>query len=261
MAFTGTAMTVFKDLDTSILMFINSFVGRWPVVDDAVRVLADWNFGRGAWLAVFLLWAWFRSAQGDGRLKIVSGLAGVIVATGLSRLAQIMVPFHARPFNFVTEFGLTEARNLDTHWGYASSFPSDTATLYFAVAAIIFSLSRVWGVAAFVWVAAVIALPRVYLLYHWPSDIVAGFALGVAGVALAQRCRHTVPQFGFAVTFERLEPQWFYPLLFLLLYQVVDSFNAVEVTLHELKALSKHMAGTHQAVEHVTGPAANPARL
>lgn len=250
-------MPSFGDFDTSALLALNGLVGRWPKIDDAVRVLADWNFARGAWLAAFLIWAWFRYSHGDARLKIVSGLAGLIVATGMSRLVQIVVPFHARPFNYVVELGLTEPRNLDTHWGNASSFPSDTATLYFALAAIVFSISRAWGVLAFVWVAVIIALPRVYILYHWPSDIVGGLALGVAGVMLAQRSRHAVTWFADTVTFEKLEPQLFYPLLFLLLYQIVDSFNAVEMTAHELSALGKHIAGTHDVAQQ----AALPGRL
>lgn len=247
-------MAFFGGLDTAVLSWINGYVGRSAAIDDAVRVLADWNFARSILLGCFVLGAWFKLNDRDSRLKIVAGLAGLLAATGLSRLLQVAMPLHARPFNSIDEFGLNVPRNLDTHWGFASSFPSDTATLYFALAAIIYSLSRAWGIAAFVWVATVIALPRVYILYHWPSDIVAGLALGIACVAIAQHFRNTVPQFDKAVMLEKLEPQLFYPVLFVLLYQIVDSFAAVELVLHEISALGKHLAGSHEVARAIGVP-------
>jgi len=244
-------MAFLGDLDRAALQWVNGFVGVHPGMDNAVRFVAEWNFGRSFWLGCFLIWAWFRLTHRDTRLKIVSGMTGLLIATVISRTVQIMVPVHSRPFNFIAELSLHVPRHLDTHWGAVSSFPSDTATLYFALAAIIFSVSRAWGVAAFAWVALVIALPRVYILYHWPSDILGGLILGAGGVFMAQRLRDTVPQFSAIITIEKLEPGLFYPVMFVLLFQIIDSFNAVELTIGRVAALATG-AHTHASVEAAT---------
>lgn len=227
-------------VDLAILLWVNGFVGRFRVLDDVIRIVSDWNFFRSVWLGLFLVWAWFRFTDRDCRIKLVSGLAGLFMAVAASRLLQLALSVHPRPFTMADELGLQVPQNLFLRWGSGNCYPSDTATLYFAFAAIIFSLSRVWGAVAFAWVAVVIAVPRVYLLYHWPSDIVAGCALGIACVAFAQNYRNSVPPFAAALSLEKLRPQLFYPLVFVLFYQIVDSFDAVEQILRHIGAIRKH---------------------
>jgi undecaprenyl-diphosphatase len=58
-------------------------------------------------------------------------------------------------------------------------FPSDHATAAFAVAVAILLRKRGWGVAALV-AAAILSVGRVALGFHYPSDVLAGAALGAA---------------------------------------------------------------------------------
>jgi undecaprenyl-diphosphatase len=58
-------------------------------------------------------------------------------------------------------------------------FPSDHATAAFAIATAIFLRKRGWGIAALV-AATVLSVGRVALGVHYPSDVVAGAALGSA---------------------------------------------------------------------------------
>jgi undecaprenyl-diphosphatase len=70
-----------------------------------------------------------------------------------------------------------------------SSFPSDTASLYFAICMIIF-LERKWaGIACALWATLTIGLCRVALGYHYPSDILGGALLGGGLVLLAVKFR------------------------------------------------------------------------
>lgn len=76
--------------------------------------------------------------------------------------------------------------------GQWSSFPSDTSALLFGLAVAIFLVGRSWGFAAFA-VAAVAGLVRVYCGRHYPSDVLAGAALGalfaLGGAALGGAIR------------------------------------------------------------------------
>jgi undecaprenyl-diphosphatase len=60
-----------------------------------------------------------------------------------------------------------------------SSFPSDHAVMFFALATALFFAGRAIGVVAYIWTTVVICLPRIYLGYHYPSDIIAGALVGI----------------------------------------------------------------------------------
>lgn len=63
------------------------------------------------------------------------------------------------------------------------SFPSDHATMAGAVAVGLLLANRRWGIPAAV-AAALMAFTRVYVGAHYPSDVLAGLALGGSVAAL-----------------------------------------------------------------------------
>jgi undecaprenyl-diphosphatase len=72
------------------------------------------------------------------------------------------------------------------------SLPSLHASNFFAMAAVAWAAGRRLGIAA-VAVAAVVALSRVYLGVHWPTDVIAGAAWGTAcGIAAFACARRAV---------------------------------------------------------------------
>lgn len=101
--------------------------------------------------------------------------AGVALAIGkaISELVD-----RARPF-------VVDSGGVHLFSGHAADpgFPSDHATASFAIATAIFLRHRRWGAVALV-AAAVLSVGRVALGVHFPSDVLAGAALGAA-VALA----------------------------------------------------------------------------
>jgi hypothetical protein len=64
--------------------------------------------------------------------------------------------------------------------------PSDTAALAFALAAVAWSSSRRLGAAAVAWAAVVTCLPRLYIGYHYLSDLLVGVGAAVGGGRLAR---------------------------------------------------------------------------
>ena len=228
-------MDFFTALDQSALFALNGFVGLSPAFDRGLGLLTDWRFFRCAPLAGFVLWAWFRDADPTARSRLIAGLTGVTLAVLVAVFIQALAPVHARPFVMARDLGLRIPDRLATNWGHGNSFPSDTVTLHFALAALIWSVSRRWGIVAMVWVTVLVAVPRAYLLYHWPSDILAGALIGVGGVYILINSAWSVNFARRMLDWGLCYPQFFYPALFFVLYQFVDAFDAADVVLYQLR--------------------------
>lgn len=108
-----------------------------------------------------------------------------VVAAGLSAglalaIASVMAGLVDRPRPFVTHPG-----SVHLFVAHASDpgFPSDHATAAFAIGVALLLRFRAWGIVTLL-AATVLAVGRVALGIHYPTDVLAGAALGSA-VALA----------------------------------------------------------------------------
>jgi PAP2 superfamily len=101
-----------------------------------------------------------------------------------------------------------------------------TESFFSALAVGVFFASRRLGVLALSYVVLCIIGPRVYLGWHWPTDVLAGFLLGIAFAAGA-----IIPAYRDFV-WRWVEEAWrSYPgisagALFLLSYEITDLFDA-----------------------------------
>src|SRR6185312_12879463 len=162
-------------MEWSILYTLNDFLYHHDAVEDPLLFYI--NVSEALFVAtlglVFLLangerWrAWRRTA-------VAAGLsAGVALAVGkvISELVHRSRPFVVDPSGVHLFSGHTAD----------PGFPSDHATGAFAVAMAIWLRDKRWGTVALV-AAAVLSVGRVAIGVHFPSDVVAGAALG-CGVA------------------------------------------------------------------------------
>src|SRR6478736_6757970 len=131
--------------DLRIILFLNSFARRSWTFDWLVSVLDGNYIVKGGVMAALLLTVWFReSGETDAmkrrRASIVSGLFATCVAVLVARALSFAFPFRGRlmyepGINFVRPFSM-DGQDLTGWW---TSFPSDNAVLFFALAATVYS--------------------------------------------------------------------------------------------------------------------------
>ncbi|MDQ2763655.1 MAG: phosphatase PAP2 family protein, partial [Pseudomonadota bacterium] len=190
----------------------------------------------------------------DRRRVIVSALLGTFIALAMARALATVLPFRVRP---MLEIGIgyhAPSASVAMVMGNWSAFPSDTAALFFALAFGIFRLSRPLGIAAMVYSATWICLPRIYLGIHYPSDIAAGALLGtvvVWGTVAALETRSSLlgrrlltPLFAF----ERHRPEIFYPASFALLFEIAAMFDDVRALGRAAVHWSHHDASLNSGI-------------
>ena len=164
-------------LEWSVLHTLNNFLFHHDAVEDPLLIYI--NASEALFVAtlaiVFLfangerLRAWRRAALA----AVLSAGVALAIAKVISELVD-----RARPF-------VVDPHGVHLFSGHAADpgFPSDHATGAFAVAMAIYLRNRLWGGIALV-AAALLSVGRVAIGVHFPSDVLAGAALGCV-VALA----------------------------------------------------------------------------
>lgn len=162
-----------RPMDWSLLHALNDFMSCHDAVEDPLLFYVNASEALfAATLAVVFLAArgsrfagWHRAALA----AVLSAGLGLAVAKLIAELVDRARPFVADP----------HGAHLFSGHAADPGFPSDHATAAFAIAVAILLRKRAWGVAALV-AATVLSIGRVALGVHYPSDVLAGAALGSA---------------------------------------------------------------------------------
>lgn len=161
-------MQFIQSFDNSILAFFQNL--HTPFLDGFFSFITTLGNSGAIWLVLGALLLISPKTRKCGILLIISVAAGFLLGECL--LKNIIM--RERPF---IAFPLDTALLIPQPSGF--SFPSGHTTSSFCAAVIIFLFSKKWGVPALV-LAALIALSRLYLYVHFPTDILAGIILGIA---------------------------------------------------------------------------------
>jgi undecaprenyl-diphosphatase len=206
-------MTGLLDWDRYLLLWINRPAGQNGVLDKLVFDIADATLIKGGIFLAFYWWLWF-DREADRRRDVVIAFMAAIVTAVASRALQVGLPFHQRPLH-TPSLGLHIPLNVDPDsLNTFSSFPSDHAMLFFALCVPLWARSRWLGAAAMLWTILLICLPRVYLGYHYPSDVLAGALLGVVLMVVLCRLLAATSLPDRVVGFSASHPAAFYALAF-----------------------------------------------
>lgn len=181
-----------NSLNLAVINWLAQYTSVSAHFNQVVQYIEAAHLFKGLPIMGVLWYFWFRDtdAKLNTRQLIIATLVGCVVAVFIARLVNNIAPYQPRPFAnaalpYHAYIGLPppESQSL-FDW---NSFPSDHATLFFSLALGIFMISRAVGFFVFLYVMIFIALPRVYLGLHYPTDIFAGAFLGMGCVLICTR--------------------------------------------------------------------------
>jgi len=166
-------------MDTAIFYGIQRFVGLSSALDGFGIFCASVLIWIEAALVIIFFFLDRRRRSWAVAGAAVSGIIAWLASEGIGLLY-----FRPRPFA-----ALANAHLLINKSPLDKSFPSDHASIAFALAFAIYFVDRRWG-AAFLALAAVISLARVFVGVHYLSDVLAGALVGFICAFFIHRLIH-----------------------------------------------------------------------
>jgi membrane-associated phospholipid phosphatase len=216
-------------LDVSVYVFLNRFAGNW-VVDRLVSYEEDDNLFKGGFFLAMYAYIWFQVGprQEEQRRSIVAILTGTLVALVLARTIANFAPYRLRPMYDPAlphrAYSLPMSFNME-NW---SSFPSDSAAYFFALASGLVRLMRRHSVPILLFTAVWICLPRLFAGLHFLSDVVVGIAIGIAMVEASLKCRWLRQNLATPIlSFMETKPNIFYAASFMIFFEMGVAFDDV----------------------------------
>jgi undecaprenyl-diphosphatase len=214
-------MRFLTELDVSIFRVVNGLCGWNPTLDRVVVHHEDFRIP--LFMGIFG-WLWYLPGKEMQRRRetLITMVFALVLSLVVNRIISMLVPFRVRPMYSIG----ANAPSLDwqpnfEHW---SSFPSDQATYLFGIAAGFWLISKWWGL-GFALFAVLGSMARVFLGIHYPSDILVGALLGIAGSLAINRdfARELIAR--PLLTLEVRYPAQFYTAFFITLAELAGTFG------------------------------------
>lgn len=176
---------VLQKIDRAITASVNQFAGHNPTVDILVEAVSSSHLFKGIPFAIVFCVYWLSNRTDHlNRSKVISACIVGIIAILVGRALAIFLPHRARPFvseTFDANIPIGMEEYYFTTW---TSFPSDHALLFVALAGGVYFLNKRLGLIALAYTAVFICLPRVYLGLHYFGDVLVGAVIGAVIAAL-----------------------------------------------------------------------------
>lgn len=229
--------------DSAVIEFCQHFSRASWMFDFTINFISENHLIKGGVLFSVMWWSWFKISkkQTSFREHMISILIACFVAIIVARGMTLLLPFRFRPMhdkalNFLLPYTMNP-RLLDG-W---SSFPSDHAVLFYTLSMCMFYISRKMGILAIIYTTIFIGLPRIYLGLHYPTDIIGGAFVG-AGIALLCNTSFFIDKISRPILkWENVKPEFFYPVFFIICYQITDMFDNCRSFISYAKSIAEKM--------------------
>lgn len=162
-------------LDYQLFELINRFAGQNDMLDQMVLLFSNY----GPLLFGFVLvWLWFSTSGNKERNRkiVLYALTVMIIALGINKVIELML-FRPRPFVTYTVHLLSEKSSFDP------SFPSNHSTGAFVLAFVLFRCRKKLG-SVLLMLAVCMAISRVFIGVHYPSDVTAGAIIAILATVI-----------------------------------------------------------------------------
>lgn len=169
--------------DSAVVLWLNGWVGTFPWLDEAVRWVSS-DYLVPVTMSLLLLGAWFGPRDARARERHQRAILIALVAMGLANLTVEVINelyWRPRPYALHPEIRVLFYRPPDP------SFPSNPAVVGFSLAtafarsgnrpltALLYTLATLWPTA------------RLYAGVFYPTDVLAGAAIGAVAALLTGR--------------------------------------------------------------------------
>ncbi|MCD7859363.1 MAG: phosphatase PAP2 family protein [Firmicutes bacterium] len=150
-----------------------------PALDFIVPLITKLGNGGAVWIVLAVVLLCIPKTRRAGFTVALSLIVGLVLCNGIIKPLVGRI----RPYDYVALLG-REVTLLVPRETDAGSFPSGHANASFAAATALTFFHKKLGIAALV-LALLIALTRLYLYVHYPTDILCGIATGVCTAFIA----------------------------------------------------------------------------
>lgn len=227
--------------DKWIIDFVEKYLPHTHTFYKIIYLIADDNLLKGGVIALLIWYLWFKSddALPQKRVHIIATILSSFVTIVVSRVITTLAPFQMRPI-LNPELSYFSFKTDTTNIDQMSSFPSDHAALFIALAAGMLFVSRRTGIFALIYTSIFILFPRIYLGFHYPTDIIAGAAAGVSISLVFNKSKYILGLISkIIMPFSIKQAQWFYPIFFLITFQIVVLFS-------DLRSIALYISHFHK---------------
>lgn len=222
--------------DTSIIHFLIKNSENSPSLTSFMTLLVDNALLKGGVIVSILWYLWFRKSDTINltRQRVIISVISCMIAIFFGRLLARILPFRSRPLVDHTLEQFYHNKSMADSFDMASSFPSDHAVMFFALATGIFLISKKLGLFSYLYVFFVICFPRVYLGLHYPTDILSGAVVGIITSLVLASPKMWHPVTSKVLQISNKYTGLFYVFFFLISFEISTLFESLRYIVHFL---------------------------
>lgn len=160
-------MDILFNIDKNIILNINEFIPNYPIIQNILSFITHLGDAGFIWIVFGIILTLKKSTRKNGIIMLISLALGSIIGNGiLKNIFERQRPFVELSLQpFIPE-------------PHGFSFPSGHSLASFIGATCIFFTNKKLGILSYI-LAFLIALSRVLLIVHYPTDVIVGSLLGI----------------------------------------------------------------------------------